>query len=85
MELNPLLANRNYCYRILKISFFKNRRDHGKKFYEPRVYESVNNKSLSQAISHNLTGKRFHRLMGLKTIIITATEVSILLSFDWTK
>ena len=39
-NLNPLLPNGNYGYRIIKISFFK--KGIKKKFsYERRVYESV--------------------------------------------
>ena len=33
-------------------------------FYEHRAYESVDDRSLSNAISRNLTGKRFQAVMG---------------------
>ena len=36
---------------------FKIRRDNGKKIYERRVYESVDDRSLSQAMPQKLMGK----------------------------
>ena len=35
-----------------------------KKFYERRAYESVDDRSLSKAISQKLTGKRSWAVMG---------------------
>ena len=45
-ELNPLLPNGNYSYRIIKIRFQK-RRDQEKISYERCVYESVDDESPS--------------------------------------
>ena len=45
-ELNPLLPNANYSYPIIKISFLK-KKGPRKNSYERRVYESVDDESLS--------------------------------------
>ena len=45
-ELNPLMPNGNYIYRIIKIRFQKSR-DQEKISYERRVYESVDDESPS--------------------------------------
>ena len=45
---NPLLPNGNYSFRIIKISFSKKKKGIKKNFsYERRVYESVDDESLS--------------------------------------
>ena len=44
---------------FLKFQLIK-RRYHGKTFYKRCVYESVDDRRLSYAISQNLTGWRFH-------------------------
>ena len=44
---NPLLPNGNYSYRIIKISFSKIEGIKKKISYERRVYESVDDESLS--------------------------------------
>ena len=46
-HINPLLPNGNYRYRIIKISFLKKRRDQEKNSNERRVYDSVDDESLS--------------------------------------
>ena len=45
--INPLLPNGNYSYRIIKISFSEREGIKKKKSYERRVYESVDDESLS--------------------------------------
>ena len=45
--INPLLPNGNYSYRIIKISFSKKEGIKKKISYEWRVYESVDDESLS--------------------------------------
>ena len=52
---NPLLPNDNYSYRIIKISFSKKEGTKKKISDERRVYESVDDESLSKALSQNLT------------------------------
>ena len=51
-------------YSIAKISFLKNEGIKEKNSYERHIYESVDDESLSSAISQNLTGKMFQALMG---------------------
>ena len=46
-KINPLLPNDNYNYRIIKISFSKKGGIRKKISYERRVYESVDDESLS--------------------------------------
>ena len=62
--INPLLPNGNYSYYINKISLSKKERIRKKISYELRVYESVDDESLSKARSQNLTGKWFQAVMG---------------------
>ena len=45
--INPLLPNGNYSYRIIKISLSKKEGIKKKSSYERRVYESVDDESLS--------------------------------------
>ena len=47
LSLNPLLHTGHYCVRMTKIFDFKIRRDHQKISYGRRVYESVDDSSLS--------------------------------------
>ena len=62
---NPLVPEGRNIYRrpIANISFLKEGIKE-KISYDGRVYESVDNESLSYAISQNLTGKNFQSLMG---------------------
>ena len=60
---NPLVHEGRNIYRIAKISFLKEGIKE-KISYDGRVYESVDDESLSYAISQNLTGKNFQALMG---------------------
>ena len=54
-SFNPLLPIGNYSYRIIKISFSNKEGIKKKISYERRVYESVDEESLSWASSQNLT------------------------------
>ena len=54
-HFNPLKPNGNCNYRIIKISFLKNKGS-WEKFYERRVYVSVDDETLSNAPSQNLAG-----------------------------
>ena len=47
MLINPLLPNGNYSYRIIEISLLKKEGIKKKISYERRVYESVDDESLS--------------------------------------
>ena len=62
--INPLVPEGRNIYRIAKISFFKKEGFREKNSYERRVYELVDDESLSKTISQNLTGKMFQALMG---------------------
>ena len=59
---DPLLPESRNIYPIAKLSF-QRRRDK-RNSYESRVYESVDIKSLSYAISQNWTKKKLKILMG---------------------
>ena len=57
---NPLLPIAHKSAQLTNNS--KIRIDHQKKFYERRDYESVDEKSLSKAMSRNTTKKRIQAL-----------------------
>ena len=46
-KINPLLHTGHYCVRMTQNFDFKIRRDHQKNSYERRVYESVDDSSIS--------------------------------------
>ena len=61
--INPLLPNGN-IFSILLIFFFCKKVSSKNFSYERRAYESIENKSLSYALSQNMTRKRFQAVMG---------------------
>ena len=61
---NPLMPNRIYSYRIIKILFSKKVGIKKKISFERRISESVDDETLSYARSQNLTGNRFQAVMG---------------------
>ena len=63
-KLNPLLHTGHYCVRMTKILILKLEGIIKKISYERRVYESVDDSSLSKAISQKLTKKRTHATKG---------------------
>ena len=60
--INPLLPKGKILFLIQNFDLKKGSL---KNSYERRAYESVDDKSLSQIISRNLTGKRFQAVMEL--------------------
>ena len=58
------MPNWNISYRRTKIFDFNSRRDHQKNSFERRDYESVDEKSLSYAMSRKTTKERIQAVMG---------------------
>ena len=64
LSLIQLLPISNNSRNVVKICFFIKEGIMKNNSYEHRVYELVDDLSLSHAISQNLTGKRFRAVMG---------------------
>ena len=67
-RINPFPPNVYICYRIVKI-LIKKIRDHEKISYERRAYESVDDRSLSWAISQKTDGIKVLGCNGLMQVL----------------